>query len=92
MGRMSGGYNTGTFSGSLVANPTYDTKGQLGSFDLMCTNAYTCPGDHPTVSSYVSGWNGNLAWWGWQYKTAQNGTWTNAVDVSGTSQGNITYN
>lgn len=88
-GRMSGGYRTSVFAGTLNSNPVYASGGQLGSFDLQCQDAYTCPGAHPTVSSYVTGWDGSLAWWGWQYKTAQNGTWTNSVDVPGTSQGNI---
>jgi hypothetical protein len=88
-GRISGGYRTPVFSGTL-ASTTYGTKGQLGSFNLQCTDAYVCEGARPKISSYVSGWNGDQAWWGWQYKTAQNGTWTNAIDVPGTSVGNIT--
>ncbi|HSX15505.1 MAG TPA: hypothetical protein VLF40_01820 [Candidatus Saccharimonadales bacterium] len=79
-GVMSGGYRTPAFSGALVSDPTYKTRGSLGTFDLNCDRDQNCPGAHPTVGSFVSGWNGDLAWWGWQYKTTHNGTWVNSVD------------
>lgn len=78
-GVISGGYRTNVFSGSLVTDPSpYKTHGQLGSFDLHCDRDQNCPGAHPTVSSFVTGWGGAQPWWGWEYKTAQNGTWANA--------------
>ncbi len=79
-GVISGGYRTPVFAGSLVDSPVYKTKGGLGTFNLNCDRDQNCPGAHPTVASYVSGWGGDLAWWGWEYKTAQNGTWVNSVD------------
>src|SRR5581483_10280267 len=87
-GEINGGYVTTVFSGTVNSSPTYKTNGSLGNFDLMCTDAYTCPGAHPTASSYVSGWDGSLASWGWTYHTAQNGNWVNADsgntgDISG---------
>lgn len=86
-GTLSGGSRTSVFAGSLVQHPAYKTHGNLGSFDLECDRNQNCPGAHPTVDSFVSGWNGGLDWWGWQYKTPQNGTWLN--DISGNS-GDIT--
>lgn len=77
-GVLSGGYRTDTFAGSLVSSPAYKTKGQLGSFDLACDRDQNCPGAHPTVSSFVTGWAGAQPWWGWEYKTSQNGVWVNA--------------
>lgn len=86
-GVISGGYRTDVFAGSLVSNPApYKTHGQLGSFDLHCDSQQNCPGAHPTVSSFVTGWGGNLSWWGWEYRTAQNGVWMNA---SGGNSGDI---
>ena len=79
-GVMDGGYITGQFTGSQISNPAYAKHGQLGTFDLQCVNAYTCPGAHPTVSSYVSGYAGQLSWWGWEYNTCQNGNWVNSSD------------
>jgi len=78
-GTISGGYRTVVFNGSLMTDPAYNTHGQLGSFDLQCDRNQNCPGDHPTISSYVSGWDGSLSWWGWTYKTPQNGIWVNAL-------------
>lgn len=89
-GVINGGYRTTVFQGTLDSSPAYATKGQLGSFDLQCTDAYTCPGEHPSYLSYFTITSGDdLAWWGWEYKTPQNGTWINALDVPGTSQGDI---
>ena len=82
-GRINGGYTTTTFSGDFVGSANYSTHGNLGSFDLACIDAYNCPGAHPTFLSYFSGtpsWD--YAWWGWQYQTAQNGTWLNSVDAN----------
>lgn len=79
-GGISGGYRTPTFAGALVSSPAYKTHGDLGTFDLGCDRDQNCPGAHPTVSDFVSGWNGDLAWWGWEYKTPHNGTWVNSVD------------
>lgn len=78
-GRIMGGYDTTLFTGLLNPSPAYSTHGNLGTFDLACTDAYNCPGAHPSFLSYFSG---SPAWdyadWGWTYHTAKNGTWTNA--------------
>ena len=79
-GVINGGYRTVVFAGAAVSSPAYKSNGNLGNFDLQCDRAQNCPGAHPTVSSYVSGWDGSLDWWGWQYSTPKNGVWVNAVD------------
>jgi probable HAF family extracellular repeat protein len=85
-GSFVGGEITGQFTGSLVASPPYPTSGEVGptlssnTFDLRCTDAYTCPGARPTISSYVNGYDGRLAWWGWQYTTDGHGIWTDSSD------------
>jgi hypothetical protein len=84
-GDIRGGYVTGQFAGSLVANPVYQPQGDIGlnnTFDLMCTDAYTCPGAHPTISTYISGYAGQLQWWGWQYVTNGHGIWVNSQDAN----------
>jgi hypothetical protein len=78
-GRINGGYNTTIFSGTLSTAPNYATKGNLGTFDLQCVDAYNCPGAHPTYASYFTTTSGDdLAVWGWTYHTPKNGDWVNA--------------
>jgi hypothetical protein len=78
-GRIMGGYDTTLFTGTLNPSPAYVTHGNLGTFDLQCTDAYNCPGAHPSFLSYF---NGSPAWdyadWSWAYHTAKNGDWLNA--------------
>ena len=78
-GRIKGGYTTTVFTGTLNTSPAYSTRGNLGTFDLACTDANNCPGAHP---SFLSFFNPSVTWdfanWGWTYHTAQNGDWVNA--------------
>jgi hypothetical protein len=86
-GTIHGGY-VATFTGTPLASPAYASSGDLGTFDLQCTTAYDCPGDHPSYASYFDVGNDNgLVSWGWIYRTAQNGVWVN--QASGSS-GDIT--
>jgi hypothetical protein len=79
-GQIDGGYMTTDFTGTLNPSPAYKTHGNLGTFNLMCTDANTCPGAHPSFLSYF---NGSPSWdyasWGWRYHTAKNGNWVNAM-------------
>ena len=78
-GRINGGYTTTDFTGTVNPHPAYATHGNLGTFDLQCTDAYTCPGAHPSYLSYFTTTSGdNLANWSWGYHTAHNGDWINA--------------
>ena len=78
-GVLNGGYTTTVFSGTLASKPAYKKHGNLGRFDLQCSDANTCPGAYPSYSSYFSSTSGDdLAKWGWRYHTAKNGNWTNA--------------
>ncbi len=78
-GEINGGYTTTMFSGTLNPSPAYKTHGNLGSFDLMCVDANTCPGAHPGYYSYFSSTSGDdLASWGWKYHAGKRGEWTNA--------------
>ncbi len=79
-GRINGGYDTTLFTGTLNPSPAYKPcAATWGTFDLQCTDAYNCPGAHPSFLSYF---NGSPSWdyanWGWAYHTAKNGTWINA--------------
>ena len=77
-GVINGGYVTTVFAGTLNPAPAYATRGNLGSFDLQCTDASTCPGARPSFLSYVTGaWD--FADWGWSYHTARNGDWINSA-------------
>jgi hypothetical protein len=82
-GVFRGGEITGQFAGTLNPTPAYPTQGNIGqdnTFDLMCTSANDCPGAHPTIGSYISGYAGQLQWWGWQYVTSGHGIWVNSQD------------
>ncbi len=67
----------GTCLAPSCGKPARAQPGHRG--DLQCTDAYTCPGAHPSFLNYFSG---SPAWdyadWGWAYHTAQNGNWLNA--------------
>jgi hypothetical protein len=86
-GRINGGYTTTEFTGTLNSSPAYSTRGNLGSFDLQCVDANTCPGAHPSFLSYVTPVTWDYANWGWTYHTAKNGDWLNA---SSGNSGDIT--
>ena len=85
-GKIKGGY-TGTVVGTYA--PTLPVSGNLGTFDLACTDAYTCPGSHPSYLDYISNITTDNAFgvWGWNYHTSQSGTWNN---VYTTNTGDIT--
>lgn len=90
-GELRGGYVTTFFTGTLNPHPAYATNGNLGSFDLMCTDANTCPGAHPSYLSYFSATTGDsLAHWGWIYHAGNHGTWLNQDDVAAADGGDIT--
>ena len=85
-GKIKGGY-TGSVMGTYA--PSRPVSGNLGTFNLACTDAYTCPGDHPSYLDYFSAITTDNAFgvWGWNYHTPQNGTWNN---VYTTNTGDIT--
>jgi hypothetical protein len=89
-GSIDGGYNTTFFTGTFDNPSSLPTHGNLGTFDLACINAYTCPGDHPSYLSYFSSTSGaDLAQWGWIYKAGKHGTWLNQDDVAAADSGDI---
>jgi hypothetical protein len=89
-GEFHGGYVTNFFVGTLNAKPPYATHGELGTFDLHCTDAYTCPGAHPSYTSYFSSSTGDtLAHWGWIYHAGRNGTWLDQDNVPAADSGDI---
>ena len=79
-GKIKGGYTTNAFTGTFDAG-TLPTNGNLGTFDLQCTDAYNCPGPHPSFLSYFDN-SGSINWsqpvWAWNYTTAKNGSWLNS--------------
>jgi hypothetical protein len=92
-GDLQGGYVTTFFTGTFA--PTLPTHGNLGTFDLACTDANTCPGEAnaPSVfnSTYFSSTTGaDLAQWGWIYHAGKNGTWLNQDNVAAADSGDIT--
>ncbi len=79
-GAMSGGYRSTLFTGTLKSNPSKPTHGSIGTYDYACDTSFNCPGVVNWRTLYFDNISGfDLAWWGWQYKTAKNGSWINAV-------------
>jgi hypothetical protein len=79
-GKLKGGYSTSVLklTGTSFNPNTMPTRGDLGSFDHT---------DRPSFMSY--GLSGELADWGWDYQTANNGSWINASNPPG-NNGDIT--
>jgi hypothetical protein len=91
-GDIAGGYVSTFFTGTF-SQGAYATHGDLGTFDLHCTDANNCPGAHPTPQSYFSSTTGfDLRHWGWIYH-ASNATgqsvWLNQDNVPAASSGDI---
>lgn len=69
-GTSEGGYRA-LFTGTLNPSPASPAFGNLGTVDLSASGF-----DWSQV--YFVTDNLNLVWWGWIYRTPQNGTWVNA--------------
>lgn len=86
-GTIRGGYRTTIFTGTLDPTPAHARKGNIGTFDYGC-DVETDSGEHETCTGLFS-WPGtyftshsdiDFDWWGWIYRTPNNGTWINACD------------
>ena len=91
-GDIAGGYVSTFFTGTYHPS-TYATQGDLGTFDLHCTDANNCPGAYPSPQSYFSSTTGfDLRHWGWIYH-ADNATgqsvWLNQDNVAAADSGDI---
>ncbi len=81
-GTFKGGYRA-TITGTLKANPSWQTKGSVGTTNYQCDLSGNCPGAVSWVNVYFT--NGpsdpgfDYQWWGWQYQY-QNHTWINSSD------------
>jgi hypothetical protein len=75
-GNFNGGYMSTHFTGTLNPSPAYATRGNLGTFDYQLgANVFSWTDEYFTTTTGF-----DLAWWGWQYKAAQHGTWINSSD------------
>jgi len=88
-GELQGGYITSDIVGTFSASGP--THGNLGSFDLKCVDANTCPGTHPSWPDYFSNVlsSNDFAQWGWIYHAGKHGTWLNQDDVAAADSGDI---
>jgi len=88
-GTFEGGYRA-ALSGSLLASPTWPTRGSVGVTDHQCSwtdsnndgvfnyGEESCPGVLNWTEQYFSGSSFSYEWWGWIYHGGSNGTWVNA--------------
>ena len=67
-GPFDGGYRA-LVSGTLKLSPTWDTRGNVGTFDYGCNLSGICPGYVSWTDQYFesAGFNFNYEWWGWEY-------------------------
>lgn len=87
-GTIQGGY-IGTFTATAF-DPQLQVKGNLGTKDYACTDAYTCPGAFDWPGMYFSGFsNFNQPYWAWNYQAGTDGS---MVQASSGYQGNILGN
>lgn len=88
-GPFQGGYRQ-TYTGTLNPDPSWPTKGYIGTFDHDWDGTTT---DTPDAAVddwediYLSGWTRSWDWWGFIYHGGSNGTWVNSVDGN---EGDIT--
>lgn len=90
-GNLNGGYRA-TFTGTLLADPSWPTHGNVGTIDYECDLNANCPGRVDWVAQYFGpGYtNFDQPWWGWIYKSnGHHGTWLNEIDVLPADSGNI---
>jgi hypothetical protein len=96
-GTWQGGYRM-TITGSLLATPSWPTRGSVGVTDYACTwtddgdgvfeyGEESCSGAVNWLDQYFTGWSYSYDWWGWVYHGGRNGTWVNSSDGN---QGDIT--
>ncbi len=81
-GTEDGGY-AATFTASLLDSPGWRTHGSVGTFDYQCDVSSACVGRVNWLDQYFTAdWANDFdyLWWGWQYKSARNGTWINSSD------------
>jgi hypothetical protein len=79
-GTIQGGY-VATITGALVPDPSYRTRGNIGTFDYQCDTAGNCPNAFNWVNEYFGPSAGfDFVSWGWTYHGGKNGTWVNSSD------------
>ncbi len=76
-GTFEGGY-TATITGTPLANPAWQTHGNVGTTDYNCDTSGNCPGYVDWVTQYFPSDTSNLNFWGWIYHGGKYGTWVNA--------------
>ncbi len=87
-GNFQGGYR-GVITGTLRSDPTWKTKGNVGTFDYACDLAlansdpehdYECPGYVSWMNQYFVFYTFAYEWWGWIYKAPHDKIWINSSD------------
>lgn len=80
-GTSQGGYHA-EIIGTLKDNPSWKTKGFVGTQDYNCDQSGTasCDGSVDLFGQYFeSGYNLSYDWWGWIYHGGKFGKWVNAI-------------
>lgn len=78
-GTFEGGY-WAIINGTLLATPSWKTRGNIGTLDYQCDLGGTCPGYISWPGQYFSVVNTfDYQWWGWIYHGIQN-SWVNSSD------------
>jgi hypothetical protein len=78
-GTFEGGY-IATIDGTLLAAPSWKTRGNLGTFDYQCDITGNCPGAPDWLAAYFTNVvTFDQTWWGWIYHGVRN-SWVNSSD------------
>ena len=86
-GVITGGYKATIGSATLMTNPLWKTKGNVGSYDYQCDAVGNCPGAINWLDQYFNpGYTFDQPWWGWIYRAGGGKVWINA---SSGNQGDI---
>lgn len=79
-GPIHGGYRA-IITGSLLAQPLWQTNGNVGKFDYQCDVTGNCPGSVNWVTQYFGAdYTFSYNWWGWIYRAAGGNFWINSSD------------
>ena len=79
-GTFHGGY-VANITGTLIPDPSYRTRGNIGTFNYDCNTAGVCPGYFNWVATYFApSYVFDYVSWGWTYHGGKNGTWVNSSD------------
>ncbi len=79
-GPIQGGY-AAAITGTLLTQPLWPLKGNVGVTDYQCDLSGNCPGAITWVGQYFNpDYSFDYSWWGWIYRAGAKHTWVNSSE------------